>query len=227
MKNIIFMLMFIVCMNAKGQNSNKFLDYFPSISRDSTIRTRQQFVRLYYKIVDENSFPDSIALKRFFDNDPQKMEDMEIGYNVDDNTYIYTSFIKKVCPFYKIKNEKTYLLCYVIESVAYLSFYDSINNKIENTLIVSDFSDDLGNVVTHSIIFPNNNIVTVQIRSEKINYVLLRIDYKSHTFLELKKIETESNQSDDSIMDNSFDILGISKEGELLEPNEEIKLNQQ
>ena len=77
MKNIILVLAFMVCMNASCQESKQLLDYFPNISNDSIIRT-EQFVRLYYKTIDKNSFPDAIALKHFFDNNREKMEDVSI-----------------------------------------------------------------------------------------------------------------------------------------------------
>jgi hypothetical protein len=53
----------------------------------------------------------------------------------------------------------------------------------------------------------------------KTYYILSKIDYDSQKFIEIKKIEADSNQSYYSIMNDAFEALGISETGELLEEN--------
>jgi hypothetical protein len=218
-KIILLMLIFAgIADLAKTQTNKQFLDYFPTISKDSIIDTRPM-MSLYYGIVDNNSFPDTIALKRFFNNNKRRMEYVEVDYNADDNIYIYTPLIKKVCPIYKIKYDSTHLVCYIIRSVVYLSLYDSLQDKFESSLIIANFADDFGNVYTHSTIFPNNYIAMVQV-AEKSYYILLKIDYESKKFIEIKRVSINDGQSYNDIKHYVFNALGISEEGELLEENE-------
>jgi hypothetical protein len=90
-----------------------------------------------------------------------------------------------------------------------------------NSNVISDFSDDYGNIATHSIIFSNNNIITVRIfldpNNPTVSYILSKIDCDRQQFVEIKKIITnEAKEYNDAIYD-SFDVLGISEKGELLE----------
>ena len=94
--------------------------------------------------------------------------------------------------------------------------YDYANDKFESTLMIGDFSDDM-DVFTRSTIFSNNYIVTVQ-SAEEAYYILSKIDYATRRIIELKKMEVDVNQPLRKLVDDSFEALGISKEGELLEP---------
>jgi hypothetical protein len=100
----------------------------------------------------------------------------------------------------------------------YLTIYDYQNEKFESTFMLIDDSDGVDIFI--STIFPNNYIVTVQ-SIDKTYYILSKIDYGSRKFIELKKIEADSNQSYDSIMNDAFETLGISETGELLEENKQ------
>jgi hypothetical protein len=209
------LLMSLGLLNASCQN-NSFLSYFPDIEGDTIINTmREQDV--YYKMAQKNNFPDSVSLRHFFDNDKDKMYGTEEGYNLDDDTYFTTSYIKKVCPLFKKRNEDLYLLCYGIESVLYLAIYNPEIDKILNSFKVSDFSDDMGNVVTHSTIFPNNYIVTTQI-NDRTYYKLFKIDYNTLEFKELKSVEAEDNKAEQNKkIKEAFSVLGITENGELIE----------
>jgi hypothetical protein len=166
----------------------------------------------------KNALDTMVALHYFFDDNVEKMHDVEEGYNADENTYIYTLYTKRVCPLYKKRiNKDLYLLCYFIKTITYLTIYDYANDKFESTFILIDDSDE-ADVFTRSTIFPNNYIVTVQ-SIDKTYYILSKIDYESRKFIELKKIETDSNQSYNTIINNAFEALGISITGELLEDN--------
>ena len=110
MKKIILVsLLFIGNVNlANCQTNKQFLDYFSNITEDSIVNTIA-IMNLDSDILEKNSFPDTIALKRFFNNDKSQLEDTAEGYNVDDNTYIYESIIKKVYPLYKLNRNNTSL----------------------------------------------------------------------------------------------------------------------
>jgi hypothetical protein len=222
MKRIILLtIVFIGCLNASCQNDKKLSDYFPDRQNKDTIITTVQLLDIYGR----SSLDTIIALKYFFDNNVEKMHDIEIGYNVDENTYISTPYTKMVYPLYKMKNKDIYLLCFGLEGTIYLAFYDYIKDSIENTFLVVDFSDEYGNIYTNSTIFPNNYIVTIKITEkeyEKVYYILSKIDFNSHNFIELKKIKVDNNQNDYVTKANSFGILGISEQGELME-NENSK----
>jgi hypothetical protein len=128
-------------------------------------------------------------------------------------------YIKEIYPLYKIKHKDVYLLCYNLESVINLMFYDYKNDKIISVLTIGDDSDEYSNTYTYSLIFPNNNIATIEV-SEKAYYFLSQVNYETRKFIELKRIETNRNQSDYAIMNNIFEALGISETGELLEENQ-------
>jgi hypothetical protein len=53
--------------------------------------------------------------------------------------------------------------------------------------------------------------------AEKAYYILSKIDYDTQKFIELKKVETNRDQSDNAIMNGVFGALGISEKGELLD----------
>jgi hypothetical protein len=224
MKKIIISLLAIsCCITANCQKRKDIIDYFPELKNDSIIRS-VLLQKQYYKIVDVGAIPDAIALIHIFDNKIENMQGEFEGYNVDDNTYTHIAYTKKAYPLYKRKCQDIYLLCYCVESVIYLVMYDQQDGKMVNSYVISDFSDDYGNIVTHSVIFSNNNIITIQIfldpNNPTVSYILSKIDCDRHQFVEIKKIITnEANEYDDAIY-NSFDILKISEKGELLESSE-------
>jgi hypothetical protein len=218
MKKILLIIAFIGCINVQGQDTKKISDYFSVLQNIDTIIDNRQLIKMLYSRESEKNILDTIvALHYFFDDNVEKMHDVFEGYNSDENTYTYTPYTKEVCPLYKkIFNENVYLLCYSIESIMYLTIYNHITDKFESTYTLIDDSDTID--VFMSTIFPNNYIVTVQ-SIDKTYYILSKIDYESRKFIELKKIEADSNQSYDSIMNDAFEALGISSDGELLENN--------
>ncbi len=214
MKKIIILLATSIgFLNASCQNK-KILTYFPETEND-TIRTIQE-QNSYYNISQKNNIPDTMALRYFFDNDIKKMYGTEEGYNVDDNSYTTVSYVKKVCPLFKKANKHLYLLCYGIKSVLYLSIYNPVNDKIINSYIISDFTDNLGNAVTHSTIFPNGYIVTVQI-NDNTHYKLAKIDYELQKIVILKDIKKNDMSEYDKRYKEAFSVLGITERGQLIE----------
>jgi hypothetical protein len=225
MKKVLLIITFIECLNVQGENNKKLSDYFPLLQNKDTIINSTIFIHRFYG--NKNVLPDSIALKYFFDNKIENMQGESEGYNVDDNTYIYSSYTKKVCPLYKITNENTCLLCYGIDNMVYLCIYDITANKIEDTFTVVDDSDDFGNYYTRSTVFKNNYIATIQFY-DHLYYILYKIDYETKKFVELKKIEKNPTDLNDYIIKNNLlESLGISETGELLgdEDNENNKDN--
>ncbi|MDR1554052.1 MAG: hypothetical protein LBS69_11420 [Prevotellaceae bacterium] len=217
MKKVLLIIAFIGCLNAQGQNTKKLSDYFPDLQNVNTITTNRQLMKMLYSSESGKNILDTIvALHYFFDDNVEIMHDVFEGYNSDENTYTYTPYTKEVCPLYKkIFNKNIFLLCYSIESIMYIAIYNYQDDKIKNTLVILDDSNE-ADVFTWSTIFPNNYIVTVQ-SIDKTYYILSKIDYDSQKFIELKKIEADSNQSYYSIMNDAFETLGISETGELLE----------
>jgi hypothetical protein len=217
MKKILLIIAFIGCLNAQGQNTKKLPDYFPDLQDKDTIINSAIFIDRFYG--NKNLLPDSIALKYFFDNKIENMQGESEGYNVDDNTYIYSSYTKKVCPLYKTEYKNTCLLCYGIDNMVYLCIYNINKNKMEDIFTVVDDSDDYGNYYTRSTVFKNNYIATIQCY-DQVYYILYKIDYEAKKFVELKKIEVDpTDQNDNTIRSNLFYTLGISETGELLEDN--------
>jgi hypothetical protein len=212
----IFILMITLAniVNANCQDNKKLSDYFSNVQNENTIMNTGSL----WKLNTRNPLDTVVALKYFFDNDTKKMQDVYQAYNMDDNTYTDVSYTKKIYPLYKIKNEGIYLLCYNLESIINLMFYDYKNDKIINVFTIGDDSDEYSNIYTYSVIFPNNYIVTIKV-TEKAYYILSKIDYENRKFIELKRLETSRNQSDYEIMNNAYEALGISRTGELLEDN--------
>jgi hypothetical protein len=201
-------------INASCQDNKNLLDYFPDLQNENLIINTGTL----WKLNTSNPLDTTIALKYFFNNDTKKMHYVYQAYNMDDNTYTDVPYIKEVYPLYKIKKGDVYLLCYNLESVIDLIFYDYKNDKIISTFTIGDDSDEYSNIYTYSIIFPNNYIAAIKV-TEKVYYILSKIDYEVHKFIELKRVEANRNQSDYAIMNNVFDALGISETGELLEDN--------
>ena len=167
------------------------LNYFQKIKNDSIINTIK-LKKGYLKKLKNNSLSDSLALKYFFASNTEKMYGQEQGYNVDNNTYTTVSFVKKVCPlFFKGKNNN-YLLFYGIESALYAGIYDRKEDTILYSQKVSDFSDELGNNLTHSMIFPTNYIVSI-IVGKNTKYKLIKIDLDTIRFIVLKNVEKKNN----------------------------------
>jgi hypothetical protein len=216
-KYLILIVALISVISANCKDNKKLLDYFPDKDNNTTITDTRYLIDIFYG--NKNIITDTIlALKYFFDNKVENMHGVEEGYNADENTYIYTPYIKKVCPLYKIRKGDVYLLCYGIKNQVYLTIYNYKNDRFENTFIVIDDSDEYGNWYIYSTIFPNNYILTLKVE-EKAYYILSKIDYEARKFIEMKKVETTKDQSDNEIWYNAFEALGISSDGELLEDN--------
>lgn len=217
MKKITLSLIIILISSyyASCQDSI-ILNYFQKIKNDSIINT----IKLkngYFKKLKNNSLSDSLALKYFFGGNTEKMYGQEQGYNVDNNTYTTVSFVKKVCPlFFKEKNNN-YLLFYGIESALYVGIYDRKEDTILYSQKVSDFSDELGNNLTHSMIFPTNYIVSI-IVGKNTKYKLIEIDLDKIRFIVLKDVEKKNNIfKENKSFKEAMKILNITQEGTISE----------
>jgi hypothetical protein len=216
MKRIfILIITFVNVINASCQDTKKLSDYFPDVQNKNIIMNTENLWRLN----TNNPLDTIIALKYFFDNDTKKMHYIYQSYNMDDNTYTDVPYMKEIYPLYKIKYKDVYLLCYKLESVTDLMFYDYKNDEIISVFTAGDNSDEYGNIYTYSVIFPNNYIATIQFY-DQVYYILYKIDYNTKKFIEVKKVEVDpTEQNDNTIRSNLFYTLGISEIGELLEDN--------
>jgi hypothetical protein len=211
----ILIIAFTNVINASCQDTKKLSDYFPDVQNENINMNTGNLWRLN----TGNPLDTVIALKYFFDNDTKKMHDVYQAYNMDDNVYTDVPYIKKIYPLYKIAVKNVYLLCYKLESITNLLFYNYNDDKIITTFMIGDDSDEYGNIYTYSVILPDNYIATIQFY-DKVYYILYRIDYEAKKFIELKKIEVDpANSNDTEIKSNLYDALGISEPGELLENN--------
>jgi hypothetical protein len=220
MKKILIKIIFIsLCLNSIGQGS-KLLSFFSLIKNDSIVNTRYIKCRGAY-LCDKfykNNVPDSITLKYFLGDDTANMYYEVEDYSPDFNTY-KTEVVKKLlCPlFYKEYGTK-FLICYEIDNIVYLSIYDIEKDIIISSYIVSDYTDEHGDQVTHSIIFPNNYIASVEIKwSGDYFYKLLKIDIDKKEFVLIKNIKfTNRNTSVEEVFKKTYQILGINEKGELM-----------
>ena len=220
MKKILIKIIFIsLCLNSIGQGSI-LLSFFSLIKNDSIVNTRYIKYRGAY-LCDKfykNNVPDSITLKYFLGNDTANMYYEVEDYSPDFDTY-KTEVVKKLlCPlFYKEYGTK-FLICYEIDNIIYLSFYDLNHDTIMSSYIVSDYTDEHGDQVTHSIIFPNNYIASVEIKwSGDYFYKLLKIDIDKKEFVLIKNIKfTNRNTSVEEVFKKTYQILGINEKGELI-----------
>ena len=219
MRVFIITTVFFVSFASYGKE-NKLLKYFSVIKNDSIVNTRKMNkVNICSKFRD-NPVPDSITLKYFFNNDTSNMyyEDVVSDLEFPDSTYIYI-IKKEFCPFfYKKFLKNIFLLCYEIEHVIYLSFYDLNQDTIISSYIVSDYTDEHGDQVTHSIIFPNNYIASVETKwGGDVFYKLLKIDIDNKKFVLIKNIKTYGGNLDDyAVYKRTYEILGINEKGELI-----------
>ena len=211
-KIILFAIFSMTLINASCQ-SNSFLFYFPLIKNDSIFNTMYGQT-IYYNLSLRKSLPDSISLKYIFDNNEIKMYGLEEGYNVDTDEYSTITYVKKVKPIFKKKVNDYYLVCYGFESILYLSIYDPKLDKILSSIVISDFSDEMGNILTHSIVFPSSYIVKIKIEN-KIRYELIEIDYVVPKFELIKQVEVNNVIEDQkSIINKAFTVLEITSKGE-------------
>ena len=220
MKKILIKIIFIsLYLNSTGQES-KLLSFFSLIKNDSIINTRYikykgaYFCDKFYK----NNVPDSITLKYFFGNDTANMYYEMEDYSPDFDRYTSEVIKKIVCPLFYKQFDRYYLICYKIVHIIYLSIYDIKRDSIISSYIVSDYTDEHGDQVTHSIIFPNNYIASVEIKwSGDYFYKLLKIDIDKKEFVLIKNIKfTNRNISVEEVFKKTYQILGINEKGELI-----------
>ena len=204
-------------------NSQSLLSYFHFIENDTIINTGDDILSrigvLCLKFRD-NPIPDSITLKYFFNNDTTNMyyEDIVSDLEFPDSTYIYI-LKKEFCPLFCKEFFKNYfLICYDIDNIIYMSIYDSDLDTIISSYIVSDYTDEYGNQVTHSIIFPNNYIASVETKwGGDVFYKLIKIDIDKKEFVLIKNIKTSGRGlNDQEIYKKIHQILGINDKGELI-----------
>lgn len=215
---ISLLLALSLCSMAQGRH---LLQYFTQVKNDSIIYTNDLSLRsanLCSSFEDEN-VSDSITLKYFFGNKPENLYFENELYNSDENTYSYETLKKIVCPlFLKTYEGNSYLLCYEILNIMYLSFYDAKRDIIGPTYEVGDYSHYVGEQMTSSIVFPNGYIASIEITDEGIVYYrLLSIDLNSKSFNLIKSIEINGQNLDDKEKNEKlYPILGINEMGELI-----------
>jgi hypothetical protein len=215
-KTGILLIVFFCVFDAQCRKNTTLLSFFPEIEKIDTVFETEVLLREWFR--SDREIDTLIALKHFFNNDIDEMHDVDVGYNPDDNEYMYTPYTKKVVPIFKIKRDLLYLLCYAIRPEMYLSIYDSKTDTIVSSCIIIINDPDRGGYMTWSTLFPNGYILTIQ-SEEKGFYILTKIDYVLRKFIEIKKIEFIQNKSDDKVEKEAFEALGISKKGILLESN--------
>jgi hypothetical protein len=104
-KIVIFLLVLIVPLRTDCQNEKKILSHFPVLQKADTImKTHQLFRMCRSKESSKNILDTMVALHYFFDDNVEKMHDIEYGYNPDTHEDFYTPYTKKVYPLYKKKN---------------------------------------------------------------------------------------------------------------------------
>jgi len=217
MRNLIIIIFLITKISVFSQQ-NELLKYFSSIKCDSIITTRKMnkvnICAKFYK----NPVPDSITLKYFFNNDTTNMYYEMEDYSPDFDKWTSEVIKKTVCPFFYKKYNEYYLICYEISNIIYLSFYDLKHDTIISSYIVSDYTDEYGNQVTHSIIFPNNYIASVETKwGGDVFYKLIKIDIDKKEFVLIKNIKTSGRGlNDQEIYKKIHQILGINDKGELI-----------
>lgn len=190
MKRVLTISLLIYLFIDVSCQKKTLMPYFPERTSDTLINTLQE-QNHYYKRMDKFTLPDKIALKYFFNNDINEQNSIEEGYNVDENSYKTVKFKKKVCPLFLINNNSRTILCYAIESCIYLAFYDINSDSISKSFKISDFSDDMGNIEIHSLVYPSGYIITVDVEDE-IHYKLNKIDYENQTFIPMGNNKSNS-----------------------------------
>jgi len=218
-KILIKMILISLSLNSIGQGS-ELLSYFSLIKNDSIVNTRYIKYKGAYLCdkFDKNNVPDSITLKYFFGNDTANMYYEVEDYSPDFNTY-KTEVVKKLlCPLFYKKQKDIYLICYDIDNIIYLSMYNIKQDTIISSYVVSDYTDEHGDQVTHSIIFPNNYIASVETKwGGDVFYKLIKIDIDKKEFVLIKNIKTSGKGlNDQEIYKKIHQILGINEKGELL-----------
>lgn len=221
MKRVIIIAILSICVLSVNSQRNSLLSYFHFIENDTIINTGDDILSrigvLCLKFRD-NPIPDSITLKYFFNNDTTNMYYEMEDYSPDFDMWTSEVIKKTVCPFFYKKYNEFYLICYEISNIIYLSFYDLNHDTIMSSYIVSDYTDEHGDQVTHSIIFPNNYIASVEIKwSGDYFYKLLKIDIDKKEFVLIKNIKfTNRNISVEEVFKKTYQILGINEKGELI-----------
>lgn len=200
---------------------SRLLMYFNPVKNDSIIDTRNMTREMAFLCSKHeiNIFSDSISLKYFFNNDTSNLYYEYDGYNVDDNVFIHFRNKKMVCPLFYKKLGGFYLICYDIERITYLSIYDENCDKIYSTFIFRDFMDVLGNQITHSILFSNNHIASIETSYEgDVYYKLFKIDINNFKFSLIKELSINGKSlTDQEIYTQTYPILGINEKGEQIQ----------
>jgi|GEM_PF-2483944 len=219
MRVFIITIVFLVNLTSYSQE-NKLLKYFLIIKNDSIINTGKMHIATLCSKFYKNPVPDSITLKYFFNNDTANMyyEDIVSDLEFPDSTYTYI-LKKEFCPLFCKEFFKNYfLICYDIDNIIYLSIYDSDLDMIMSSYVVSDYTDEHGDQVINSIIFPNNYIASVETKwGGDVFYKLIKIDIDKKEFVLIKNIKTSGKGlNDQEIYKKIHQILGINEKGELI-----------
>jgi hypothetical protein len=126
--------------------------------------------------------------------------------------------------FSKTISNHVKILSYWLDGTNYLAIYNKTKDTIISTYPFCIFADE-GEAFTHSILFSNNYIFTVE-TTEKTRVKLIEIDPDNERFIEHKNIVMEDFMVIENMSPNNekyqkaLKLASISEEGELLEDTE-------
>ena len=221
MKRIIEL--FSVCLfyvtNCAGQ-TNCLLPFFEEIQKDSTVNT----LYFFRENIHGEDIPDSVSVYYFFNNNKEKLYAIGEAYDMDDNTYTEYQYKRIVTALFSKTTDTVTLLSYWLDGINYLAIYNRLKNRIVSTCTFDIPTEGAGEAFTHSILFPNNYIFTIE-TVEKTRVKLIEIDPVNERFIEHKNmimentIYIEDMSSVNEKYQKALELAGISDEGELLEEN--------
>ena len=223
MKRVI--ILFSICvLNLTGCpcQTPSLLSFFKEIQTDSIVNTLDFGQKNIYKI----DIADPISIYYFFNNDEENLYDTGEAYNMDDNTYTKVRYKRTVTAVFSKTIDSITILCYWLDRVNYLAIYNKTKDTIVSTYPFCIYTVAVGESFTHSMLFPNNYIFSIETTDEttvNTKVKLIEIDYVNDRFIEHKNVMMESAiyiedmQLNNEKYQRALELVGISKTGELLE----------
>jgi hypothetical protein len=168
----------------------------------------------------QKDLPDSLALRYFFNNKKEELYATTEAYNMDENTYKTVTYKRKVNALFskKIALQK-YVICYWLEQAAYLAIYDDSKDAITDSYVFC-IPTDVGEYFTHSILFANNSIFTIETK-EQTRLKLIDIDATTGKFVVRKNTLSDSYMVIEDVnpknekYKRALSLLGITQDGQL------------
>jgi hypothetical protein len=209
---LISLLNITVCAGQKD-----LLSFFYDIPKDSIVNTLD-FGR---KSIRGKNIADTVSIYYFFENNKGNLYATGEAYNMDDNTYTQVKYKRIVeAIFSKTISKHLQILSYWLDGTNYLAIYNQTNDSIISTYPFCIFTDGAGESFTHSILFPNNYIFTVE-TAEKTRIKLIETDTVKKQFIEHKNIIMEGIMIIEDMLpangkyQKALRLAGISEEGKL------------